>query len=110
MQQNHCWLSQNKSKYQQPGLGILHVPNNVHLQHQFSQNNQDITLTFGVEPRAIANPSPDIRMLHGEYLVTELYEMIKYCHQMAEEMGRENNDDTIEKYVTYYNTKVRLIS
>ena len=64
-------------------------------------------LTFGVEPRTIANPSPDIRMQYGEDFGTELYQRMKVCHQMAKETARANNDEAIEKSVTYYNTKVK---
>ena len=66
-------------------------------------------LTFGVQPRTIANPSPDIRMQYGKDFGTELYQRIKFCHQTAKETARENNDEAIEKSVAYYNTKVKPI-
>jgi transposase InsO family protein len=66
-------------------------------------------LTFGIEPRTIANPSPDIKKQYVEDFGTELYQRMQYCHQMAKETERENNDEAIEKSVSYYNTKVKPI-
>ena len=63
-------------------------------------------LTFGVEPRTITNPSPDIRMQYGEDFGTGLYQRMKFCHQIGKETARANNDEAIEKSVTYYSTKV----
>ena len=46
-------------------------------------------------------------MQYGEDFGTELYQRMKFCHQTAKETARENNDEAIEKSVTYYNTKVK---
>jgi hypothetical protein len=66
-------------------------------------------LTFEIEARTIANPSPDINKHHGEDFGTELYQRMQHCHQITKETARENNDEAVEKSVSYYNTKVKPI-
>ena len=66
-------------------------------------------ITFGIEPRTMVNPSPDLRKQYGEDFGTELYQRMQICHQMAKETARENNDEAIEKSVEYYNSKVKPI-
>ena len=67
-------------------------------------------ITFGIEPRTMVNPSPDLRKQYGEDFGTELYQRMQICHQIAKETARENNDEAIEKSVQYYNSKVKPIT
>ena len=67
-------------------------------------------LTFGIEPRTMVNPSPDIQKQYGEDQGTEMYQRLKACHQMAKEVASENNDQSIEKSIPYYNSKVKPLT
>ena len=67
------------------------------------------TLTFGIEPRTIINPSLDLRMQYGEDFSTELYQRMKFCHETAKDAARSHNDEAVKKSVEYYNSKVKPI-
>ena len=53
-------------------------------------------LPFDVDPRAIANPTLDIKMQYGEDFGTELYQRMKSCHQMSKDVTISNTDEAIK--------------
>ena len=67
-------------------------------------------LTFGIEPRTMVNPSPDLRLEYGEDFGKELFQRMKFCQKTAKDVSRSHNDEAIKKSVNYFNSKVKPIT